>query len=497
MLSTNRTFFAVKGETTWTDDGVAVAAGTVLNIAAGGPLSVAALVTPGPGARNLKITVTDGDVSISAFQIDVVGADADGNALTEQFVFAGGLIQTGTKRFAAITSITLTTSTGHGAGDTLTAEWVSPTDFIPVLDGDYSVGLDDPVREQQHVMGDPDSQIIVQDVRNLGGDLKVGLWPHLSRRTLDLGAKRTASQMEPQSGRYTYPGLETRVYKGLVADRIVVSGQNGGDLSVVLGLQGAWEETEAENSYPSTHVIPNIPSLTFQNARFVISLDAGTAFSNRIVPVGLESFEVSLMNNIKRGPADEDRINVYKNGKVQFFDAGRRKVDLKYTAAFDRLAYSTLQRSRLKTQFKMMAAHPAWSSYLTTTGTGAAGTAVAIAMGADPAGLTQPFAVGDYVMFDNAGGANRPCVGRVTAVDSVAPFGLTIDVLDENVAIGDHVFNAAVELKTAPCLVSSSTPDKAFDDYVKVTVNAQAFSGGADPFAYKARNMTLLAGMYS
>lgn len=492
MLNSMRTFLALRPESTWCDDGAAVSAGATLDIS-GGTGAVGTLVTPGPGERLLRITVTDGDTSINAFQIDVVGADRDGNAVTEQFLFAGGLVQTGTKRYAAITSITLTSSTGAGAGDTLAAHWVSPTDMIPVMDGDYSVGLDDPLREQPHVVGDPDSQFIVQDVRNLGGDLKVGLWPHLSRRTLDLGAKRTSSQMEPQSGRYTYPGVETRIHKGLVADRIQVQGQNAGDISVTVGLMGAWEETEAENSYPSTLVVPAIPSLTFKNCRFVISLDAGTAFSNRIIPVGLESFDITLNNSVKRGPSDEDRVNVYKDGKVQFFDAGRRKVELRYTAAFDRLAYSTLQRSRLRTQFKMMGAHPAWTTYLTATGTGAAGSNVAIAMGTDPAGN---FAVGDYVLFDGAAGSTKPCVGRITALDSVAPYGITIETLDEAVAVGDHVFNAAVELKTAPCLVSSSTPDKAFDDYVKVTVNAQAFSGGADPFQYKARNMTLLSGMY-
>lgn len=497
MLNSNRTFLALKPETVWTDDGAAVAAATVKTLDATG--AMAGLVQPGPGERLLRITIVDANVSINAFQIDAVGTDRDGNAVTEQFLFAGGLIQTGTKRFAAITSITVTSETGGAVADTLNAAWIAPTDFIPVLDGDYSVGLDDPLREQQHVVGDADAQFIVQDVRNLGGDVKVGVWPHLSRRVFDLGAKRTSSQMEPQTGRYTYPGVETRIHKGLEAERIQVAGQNAGDISVTIGLVGAWEETEGENSYPSTNIIPSIPSLTFKNCRFVISLDAGTSFANRIVPVGLESFEVSLANSLKRGPSDEDRINVYKDGKIQFLDAGRRKVDLRYTAAFDRLAYSTLQRSRLRTQFKMMGAHPSWTSYLTVANAPAvAGTAVVVEVDADPAGLTIPFAVGDYVMFDNAGGSNKPCVGRITAIDSVGAGGyhVTIDTLDENVAVGDHVFNAAVELKTAPCLVSSSTPDKPFDDYVKVTVNAQAFSGGADPFAYKARNMTLLSGMY-
>jgi hypothetical protein len=365
--------------------------------------------------------------------------------------------------------------------------------FIPVLDGDYSVNLDDPLREQQHVVGDSDSQFIVQDIRNLGGDLKMGLWPHLALTQFDMGAKRVSGQMESYAGRYVYPGLETRVHKGLMAERIQVSGQNGGDIMVTVGWAGAWEETAAALTYPGALTIPSIPSLLFKNCRFVISLDAGSTFANRIVPVGLESFEVTLANNLKRGPAVEDRITAYKDGRVEFFDAGRRKVDLRYTAAFDRLAYSTLQRSRLLTQFKMLGAHPSYTGYLTVDVAGAvAGTAVAIPTTTDPALASPAFQVNDYVMFDNAGGTSKPCVGKVTAVDSIAPFGITIDTLDEDVVSGDHVFNAAVELKTAPCR-ANTTIDKAFDDYVKVTVTGQAFSGGADPFTYKAKNMTLPA----
>ena len=68
--------------------------------------------------------------------------------------------------------------------------------FMPMLDGDYTVGLDDPLREQQHVVGDADSQYIVQDVRNLVGEMKMGLWPHLALTQFNIGAKRTSGQME-------------------------------------------------------------------------------------------------------------------------------------------------------------------------------------------------------------------------------------------------------------------------------------------------------------
>ncbi len=69
--------------------------------------------------RNITITITDGDASISAFQIDIVGVNAKGQAATEQFLFAGGLVQTGSVAWATITSVTVTSRTGANAGDVL------------------------------------------------------------------------------------------------------------------------------------------------------------------------------------------------------------------------------------------------------------------------------------------------------------------------------------------------------------------------------------------
>lgn len=69
--------------------------------------------------RNVTITITDGDTSITAFDIDVLGVDAKGDAKTENFVFAGGLSQTGNIAFATITSVTVNSITGAGVGDIL------------------------------------------------------------------------------------------------------------------------------------------------------------------------------------------------------------------------------------------------------------------------------------------------------------------------------------------------------------------------------------------
>ena len=69
--------------------------------------------------RNVKIAITDGDVSITDFDIDVVGVDSKGDAQTENFIFAGGLNQVGNIAFATITSVTVNSITGDGAGDIL------------------------------------------------------------------------------------------------------------------------------------------------------------------------------------------------------------------------------------------------------------------------------------------------------------------------------------------------------------------------------------------
>jgi len=69
--------------------------------------------------RNVTITITDGDVSITAFQITVNGVDAKGHSVSEVFTEAGGLSQVGNIAFATISSITVDSITGAGAGDVL------------------------------------------------------------------------------------------------------------------------------------------------------------------------------------------------------------------------------------------------------------------------------------------------------------------------------------------------------------------------------------------
>lgn len=69
--------------------------------------------------RNLVYTITDGNAGISAFSITAVGVGVDGSAVSENITFAGGLVQQGSKIFASLTSVTVDSVVGEGAGDLL------------------------------------------------------------------------------------------------------------------------------------------------------------------------------------------------------------------------------------------------------------------------------------------------------------------------------------------------------------------------------------------
>ena len=69
--------------------------------------------------RNVSLTITDANASITAFDIDVVGVDARGNTQTAKFVFGGGLSQVSNIAFAKITSVVVNSITGAGVEDVL------------------------------------------------------------------------------------------------------------------------------------------------------------------------------------------------------------------------------------------------------------------------------------------------------------------------------------------------------------------------------------------
>lgn len=73
-------------------------------------------------ARNLTMTITDANASISAGKLTVVGTDINGDALSEVFTLptTGTATVTGTEEFKTITSATVSSLAGAEAGDTIT-----------------------------------------------------------------------------------------------------------------------------------------------------------------------------------------------------------------------------------------------------------------------------------------------------------------------------------------------------------------------------------------
>lgn len=355
--------------------------------------------------------------------------------------------------------------------------------LVPVLDGDYNVALEDPIREQQHVIGDQDAFYAVQDVRNLRGQLKVGLWPHLWERLLNWGLTRTSGELPSKTTYVVYPSIESRVHAGLKVDTVTIEGSQGGDVTLSLDLIGRHETTIAEPGYPGAYTIPAIPSLLYKNCRVILSLDSDGAMENAFLATGVSQFSVSQQNNHKIGPAVEDRDDLEQDGVPAFLTAGRVTGEFRCTAAFDRAAFGTLQRSRLYAQLEIVGAHPSYTTVFTATNNEAAGNAVVIEIDADP---TTAVAVGDYVYFDSV----IPSVGKVTA-RAAGPNTITIETLDRNILAGCKIYLAGFAIKTAKALVSATPVNHPFDDFLTVEVQGKMFSGGTAPVSFKANDMTL------
>jgi len=86
------------------------------DISGGGDINCVIAAQP-DAPRNLTLTVTDGNASITEFTITVTGVDAKGNTVTEVWVFSDGLVQTGDVAFATVTSVVITDLAGAGVGD--------------------------------------------------------------------------------------------------------------------------------------------------------------------------------------------------------------------------------------------------------------------------------------------------------------------------------------------------------------------------------------------
>jgi hypothetical protein len=70
--------------------------------------------------RKLQVRITDGDSSISAGTVSLVGVSAGGKALTQEIALAGGTrTVVTTDAYASLTSATVAGLVGHGAGDNM------------------------------------------------------------------------------------------------------------------------------------------------------------------------------------------------------------------------------------------------------------------------------------------------------------------------------------------------------------------------------------------
>lgn len=85
--------------------------------------------------RNLTVTVTDGDESITAGIVTVTGLDPQGRTIAEVMDVADGLTFTGNKIFAVVSSVVISAVAGSDAG---------ATDVIVVGVGNV-IGLPSPI----------------------------------------------------------------------------------------------------------------------------------------------------------------------------------------------------------------------------------------------------------------------------------------------------------------------------------------------------------------
>jgi len=360
--------------------------------------------------------------------------------------------------------------------------------LIPMKDGDYTVGLDKPSRDQQHVVGDANATYNVTTRRDLKGGLKVGLFPHIWETLFAYAMDRDSNnEVGSRTFRRTFPGLQTVEHLGVKVNSLTVEGSKDNDVDMTLDLVGCWEQPRGGGvlSYPGSYVIPNYPSLVFANTRVIACLASSLAAAGtRIAPANVESYSITLQNNLKMGPPVEDRFTKNKDKRISYLQTGRQNLSAKMVASFDRTEYLTLDQDDLYFWFKIIGAHPSYSTYAEVTADAAAGSAVSVAV--DDSSI---FAVGDPVYFDAFGGTTLPCVGVISAIaDSTH---ITITTLDEAVKDGDHVFAAGFELKTAVMRSPSMPKSTPYGDFVTVELNGDAFSGGANLLSRKTKNLTV------
>jgi len=362
------------------------------------------------------------------------------------------------------------------------AQWgtAKTTVAVPYYGGNFGLRPDDPDRIQPHVDGDDETTFVVQDTRDVTGPIEIGLFPSLAKRLLDWAVLRSGSPKKGKS--YTtkliYPGLFVRVCYGVMVNTMTIDFSDGDDVRLTLECQGQYETLLQGASIPviGSYSFPGKTSITFLNSRFLWSLNN---LVTEIVPVGLESGQITYSNNLVIGPHVEDRINTEKDGTIEYLREGQREVSGNVVALVDRVDLPLMTQNKYNFSLKLLCAHRDGTYSTVVTGSVAGNLKTVIV-----ADGTQ-FAQGDVVRFDTAVKANR-CIGTITLV---AVNTLTIDVLDKDVATGDYVFNDAVEMEIASARVTSIDYSHEPGDLVKATINFRglAETSGAILFAYKAK----------
>lgn len=354
-----------------------------------------------------------------------------------------------------------------GRKETAWATYSASSDLPhPIYDGAYGVGLNDPDREQPHVDGDLDGTYIVQDIRDLQGNMEVGVFPTLVRALFDWIFKRTAGAAQSYTWDFVLNDMVALRHLGCMVNTATFNFQEGQDLRISMDVRGKYETLRTPIPAVASFSFPQTTSMYFANCRFLLSIDD---LATEIVPVGFESGTIQVNNQLQPGPHMENRVDVQKDATIDYLRAGKMQITGSYTVLLDRADYLLMQRSKLKGSLRLMMAHRGGDSLIVDTAGASAGTLVSVPVTASP---VADFPAGTVVRFDTATAANTS-VAEVSS-SGTGPNQITVDVLDKDVVAGDYIFSQAAELYLPRILVTSITRASPKGQLVKCTINFKA-----------------------
>jgi len=334
---------------------------------------------------------------------------------------------------------------------------------IPLMDGEYGVELDDPIREQPITTGDANATWLEQDERRLQGTLRIPLYPAKAKTILDWALLRTSNELDSYTGTHVSPDVETRRHFGLKPDRMRIEGAQKGDVVASLDLVGRYETKVG--SAPAAPTMPTIEAFTFAQGRFLLSLDGG---STEIEPEAIEGFNLELANNLDRGPNKEDRADDDKSMSINWLLAGKPEISGSVTALWDRAAYGDMQRGKLQGSFRMVLGHKGGDSATVGVGGAAAGSTVSVLVDS-----SAGFSVDEVVRFESSAGVLK-CGGKISAIADGTH--ITITTLEKALVSGDLVYGKALSLYVPRIYCSGVPKRRARSQRVRVTLNFRGFA---------------------